>query len=56
VKISLIRREIPDVIGILEAATEILNGISDAELQHVFRSGIERAERVIDAGGDYFTL
>jgi hypothetical protein len=37
-KSALIRREIPDKIDLLEAVTEILNGISDAELQRVFRS------------------
>jgi hypothetical protein len=35
--------------------TEILNGISDAELQLVFRNWTERVEKVIDAGGDYLT-
>jgi hypothetical protein len=35
-KSALIRREIPDEINLLEAVTEILNGISEAELQRVF--------------------
>jgi hypothetical protein len=50
-----IGRENPDEIDLLEAVTEILNGISDGELQHLFRSRIERVERVIDAAGDYLT-
>jgi hypothetical protein len=41
VKSSLIGPEIPDEIDFLEAVTEILNRISDAELQRVFRSWIE---------------
>jgi hypothetical protein len=32
IKIALIKREIPDEINLLDAVTEILNGISDAEL------------------------
>jgi hypothetical protein len=52
----LIGREIPDEIGLLEMVTEILKGISDAELQRVFRSSIEPGERVIGARGDYVTL
>jgi hypothetical protein len=31
-------REIPDEIDILEAVTDIFNGISGAELQRVFRN------------------
>jgi hypothetical protein len=38
VKIALIGQEIPDEIDLLEAVTEILNGISDGELQCVFRN------------------
>jgi hypothetical protein len=38
VKSALIEREIPDEIDLLEAASEILNGNSDAELQRVLRS------------------
>jgi hypothetical protein len=38
VRSALIGREIPDEIDLLEAVTDILNGISDAELQRVFRS------------------
>jgi hypothetical protein len=49
IKSALIQREIPDQIGLLEAVTEILSDISDAELQRVFRSWIERVEKVIDA-------
>jgi hypothetical protein len=48
-------REVPDEIDLLQAATEILNGISDAELQGVYRSEIERVERVINVGADYLT-
>jgi hypothetical protein len=55
VKSILIWCEIPDEIDLLEMATALLNGISDAELQCVFRSLIEHFERVIDAGGDYLT-
>jgi hypothetical protein len=49
VRIALIGREIPDEIDFLESVTQILNGIADDELQCVFRSWIERVERVIDA-------
>jgi hypothetical protein len=41
--------EIPDETDLLEATTEILNGISDTELHGVFRSPIKHIERVIDA-------
>jgi hypothetical protein len=51
----LIGREIPDESNLPEAIIESSNGISRAELQCVFRSWIERAERVIDAGGDGLT-
>jgi hypothetical protein len=51
----LIQREIPGELDLLEAVTEILNAISDAELDRIFRSRIKRSERVIDAGGDYLT-
>jgi hypothetical protein len=51
--IPVAQQEIPDEIDLLEAVAETLNGVSDAELQHVFRSWIELAERVIDAGEDY---
>jgi hypothetical protein len=40
-------REIPDEIDLPEVVTEILNGISDAELQCIFRSWIDHVERVI---------
>jgi hypothetical protein len=55
VKSALIGREIPDEINLPEDVTVILNGISDTELQCVFRSWIECVERVIDAGRDYLT-
>jgi hypothetical protein len=51
----LIGWEIPDEIDLLEAITEILNGISDAELQHVFWSWIKPVERVIDTKKDCLT-
>jgi hypothetical protein len=40
VKRALIRQEIPDEADLPEVVAEILNGISDAELQHIFRSSI----------------
>jgi hypothetical protein len=52
VKTVLIGREILDEIDLLEAVTEILNGISDGELQRVFRNWIERVEMVINTRGD----
>jgi hypothetical protein len=55
VKSALIDQEIPDEINIHEAVTEIGNDVSNAELQRVFQSWIERVERVFDAGGDYLT-
>jgi hypothetical protein len=42
-------------IDLLEVVTEILNGISETELRHVFRGWIQRVETVIDAGGGYLT-
>jgi hypothetical protein len=51
----MIGREIPDEIDLLQATAEILNGISYAELQRVFRSWVERVGRVIDAGKNYLT-
>jgi hypothetical protein len=53
VKSALIAREILNEIDLLEAVTEILNDIVGAELQRVFRSWIERVEKVIDTGWDY---
>jgi hypothetical protein len=55
VKRVVIKREVSDEIDLIEAVSEILNDISDAELQRFFRSWIECVERVIDAGGDYLT-
>jgi hypothetical protein len=55
IKTVLIGREIPDEINFLDALTKILNGTSNAELQHVFQNWIKRVERVIDAGGNYLT-
>jgi hypothetical protein len=51
----MLGREISDKTDILETVTEILNCISDAELQLIFRSWVERFESVIDAGGGYLT-
>jgi hypothetical protein len=55
VKSTLTGWEIPNEINRLEMVNENTDGISDAELQRVFRSWIERVERVIDAGGDCLT-
>jgi hypothetical protein len=52
VRSALIGREIPDEIDLLEAVAEILHGISNVELQRIFRSWVERVERVIDGGGN----
>jgi hypothetical protein len=52
-KRALIGWEIPDEIDLVEIVTEILNGISYAELQRGFRTWIEHVKRVIDAGGHY---
>jgi hypothetical protein len=49
----LIGREIPDEISLLDAVTEILNGISTDVLKGVFRSWIECVENVITAEGGY---
>jgi hypothetical protein len=45
----LIGREIPDGGYIRKAIAGILKGISDPELQCIFRNWIERVERVINA-------
>jgi hypothetical protein len=45
--------EISDEIALFEAVTEILNSISDAELQSIFQSWIAHVEKVIDAGKDH---
>jgi hypothetical protein len=55
VKSTLVGQRIPDHIDFLEAVAEILNGISDTELQCGCRSWIEHVERVIDAGSDHLT-
>jgi hypothetical protein len=55
VQSALIGQEIPDEIDLLETAGEIWNGISAAELPHVFRSRIQRVRRVTGAGGKYLT-
>jgi hypothetical protein len=54
-KSALIGREISDELDLLELVTEALNGISDPELQRVFRSWTERIQRVNDARGDSLT-
>jgi hypothetical protein len=53
IKSQLIGRGIPDEIGLLEAVSDILNAMSAAELQRVFRSWIDRIEGVIASEGDY---
>jgi hypothetical protein len=53
VKEALIGQEIPDEVGLLDAVTEILGGISGAELQAVFQDWIERVQKVIEADGGY---
>jgi hypothetical protein len=55
IEIALIGREISNEIDLLEAISDILNGSSDALLQHLFRFWIERVERVIDTKGVYLT-
>jgi hypothetical protein len=52
VESALIGRPIPDEIGLLDAVAEILHGISNVELQRVFRSWINPVERVTEAGGN----
>jgi hypothetical protein len=47
----LIGREISHEIDLLESVTESLNGISGSELQCIFRSWVERVEKLIEAGG-----
>jgi hypothetical protein len=53
IKSVLIGQETPDEIGLLEIVTHILDGMSDEELQAVFRSWIECIQNIIDANGDY---
>jgi hypothetical protein len=53
VKRAMIEQEIPDEIEPLGAVTEILNGISSAELHVVFHSWIKRVQNVIDADGGH---
>jgi histone-lysine N-methyltransferase SETMAR len=55
VKSALIGQEIPDEIGLHEAVTEILGGISGHKLQAVFRNWIECIQDVIDADGGYLS-
>jgi hypothetical protein len=55
IKSALIGGTSPNGIDLLDGATEILNGISDAELQRIFRSWIEHTERMINAEGDCST-
>jgi hypothetical protein len=55
VKSVLIRQESPDESGLLEANAEILNDISDAEWQRIFRSWMESVERMFESGWDYLT-
>jgi hypothetical protein len=51
-KSALIGWEIPDAIDLLGTITDIWNGISDPELQHVLRSWIKHVDRVIETGKD----
>jgi hypothetical protein len=53
VKSALIRWEIPDEIDLLEATTDILNGISGAELHRAFPCWIAPVQNGIHPGGDY---
>jgi hypothetical protein len=53
IKSQLIGQEIPNEIGLFEAVSDILGAISAAELQRIFRSWIDRIERIIAAEGDY---
>jgi hypothetical protein len=55
VKTAFIAWEIPNEIDFPEAVTDILSGVSDAELQCIFQSWAERVKRVIDARGDYLS-
>jgi hypothetical protein len=48
-----IEQEIPDEISLFDTVTGILNGISTDELQRIFRSWIERVEKVITAERSY---
>jgi histone-lysine N-methyltransferase SETMAR len=45
-KSALIGREVPDEIDLLTEVTETLSGMSDAELQRIFRSWIERVKKL----------
>jgi hypothetical protein len=47
------QQEIPDEISLLDAASEMLHGISTDELQRIFRSCIERLGNVTSAEGGY---
>jgi histone-lysine N-methyltransferase SETMAR len=51
VKGTPIGQDIPDEISLLDAVTEILNRVSTDDLQHIFRSWIERVENAITAEG-----
>jgi hypothetical protein len=50
---ALSGREISEEIDLLEVVTEILTGISHAELRTVFRNWVGCVQAVIDANGDY---
>jgi hypothetical protein len=52
VKSALIWWKIPDKITLVEAIIKIVNAMSEAELQGVFRRWIEPVQRVIDTGRD----
>jgi hypothetical protein len=50
---ALVRQEVPDEVGLLEAISAILSGISHDELPAVFRNWIELVQEVIDADDCY---
>jgi hypothetical protein len=52
---ALIGQEIPEEIGLLEIVIQILDGISDEELEAVFRDLIECVQNIIDVNGDYIS-
>jgi hypothetical protein len=51
-KSAMIESEILDKIDLFGAIPDILNGISDAELQRAFLSWIGDVEKVINIEGD----
>jgi hypothetical protein len=55
IKSALIGQETPDEIALLVIVAQILDGISDEELQAVFLSWIKGVQNIIDANGDYIS-